>query len=70
MSVKMCKVAGEALAPKQSVVEAEILVPSSTVAETQELSMVAAGRAVEQKRVQEGCLRAQLDTNPVWQLVG
>lgn len=55
MPVKMCKAAGEALAPKQSVVEAEILVPSSAVAEAQELSMVAAGRVVEQKGVQEGC---------------
>jgi len=53
--VKMCKAAGEALAPKQSVVEAEILVPSGAVAEAQELSMVAAGRVVEQKGVQEGC---------------
>jgi len=61
--VKMCKAAGEALAPKQSVVEAEILALGSAVAEVQELNMIAAGRIMKQNAVEEGCLRAQLDTS-------
>lgn len=66
--VEMCKVAGEALAPRQGAVVAEKLAQSSAVAEAQAQNLIADGRAVKQERVQEGWQRGQLDTNPASQL--